>query len=51
MRSRGRWSKVVKCPYCDFGGFQIVKDVHFYECTRYGRRFKYQVDQLTNIKT
>ena len=43
---------MVKCPYCDFEGeFKLLEtwkykwwNVYFYECSKCGRRFRYQID-------
>jgi len=43
---------MIKCPYCGFENeFKLIKtwkyswwDVYFYECSRCGNKFRYQVD-------
>jgi DNA-directed RNA polymerase subunit RPC12/RpoP len=43
---------MLKCPYCGFENeFKLIKtwkyswwDVYFYECSRCGNKFRYQVD-------
>jgi hypothetical protein len=43
---------MVRCPYCGFGGEpKLLKtwkyagwDVYFYQCSSYGKKFRWQVD-------
>jgi predicted nucleic-acid-binding Zn-ribbon protein len=51
--------KVVKCPYCGYGGeFKLLKtwkyrwwNTYFYECPKCGGRFRHQVDPTGKYKS